>query len=197
MMFSIFPSPIVRDEFRISYEDNLDLIEKFKAEEQLVPMPSGKYPCGSYTSFYTNTNVLDMPELADLKSYILETVSNLHYNLGLGGELEFTASWFTINRQHGYHEQHNHCPDIWSGVYYVRAEHGDATINFINKNLVDTGWPYDAPKNLMNDYVSSEKVCIPTTGMFLLFPSYLSHKVEQQTIDSERVTIAFNLNVKK
>lgn len=197
MMLNIFPVPIARDDFRFHYNDNNELIEKFKKEEQNVLMPEGKYPIGSYTSFYTNTTVLDMPELADLREYILNAVNDLHASIGLGGELEFTASWFTINRQYSYHEQHNHIPDVWSGVYYVKAEHGDATINFINKNLIDTGWPYDALKLNMNDFISTEKVCTPTTGMFLIFPSYLLHKVEQQNIDSERITIAFNLNVKK
>ena len=81
MMFSIFPSPIVQDEFRISYEDNLDLIKKFKDEEQSVPMPPSKYPQGSYTSFYTNTNVLDMLELADLKEYIFQLMPLEHLEI--------------------------------------------------------------------------------------------------------------------
>jgi uncharacterized protein (TIGR02466 family) len=197
MFLSIFASPIIRDDFKLSYNDNLDLINQFKLEEQSVAMTTNKYPLGSYTSFHTNTSVLDIPVLSELKKYIFESVNNLHQSIGLGGTLEFTSSWFSINRQYGYHEAHNHCPDIWSGVYYVKAEHGDATINFINKNLLDTGWPYNACKYAINDFNSTEKICTPTTGMFLIFPSYLSHKVEQQTIKSERISIAFNLNVKK
>ena len=156
----------------------------------------GKYPSGSYTSFFNNEDIIGLPQLDILRNFIKETVQDMHQSVGLAGELKFTNSWFSINRKHSYHETHNHCPDIWSGVYYLQADPNDATISFINNNLVNSGWPYAAFKVTNTDHVTSQVNCPVSTGLLLVFPSYLQHKVNQQEVDSERITIAFNMSVK-
>lgn len=155
----------------------------------------GKYPVGSYTSFFNNEDILGLPQLDILRQFIREGVEAIHRSVGLGGELRFTNSWFSINRKGSYHEPHHHCPDIWSGVYYVQADQADAAISFMNRNLNDTGWPYMAPKIDNTDLITSQVNCPVSTGLLLIFPSHLRHKVNQQEADSERITIAFNMGI--
>jgi uncharacterized protein (TIGR02466 family) len=156
---------------------------------------TGKYPVGNYTSFYANQDIIGLPQLVELKNFIKTTVQQIHNSIGLAGKLEFTNSWFSINRKYGYHETHNHCPDIWSGVYYLQAEEQDATISFTNRNLINSGWPYGAQKVHHTDFISSKMTCPVKTGLLVIFPSYLDHNVDQQLSDNERISIAFNLNV--
>lgn len=195
--YNIFPVPVYRSEFNKSEMVRDHIVQYFKDVEMFDTVDyTGKYPVGSYTSFYNNENILGLPQLVELHTFIKDTVQNIHQSVGLYGNVEFTNSWFSINRKYSYHESHNHCPDIWSGVYYVQAEESDATISFLNKVMIDSGWPYSAKKAAQTDFVSNKVTCPVKTGMLIVFPSYLDHMVNQHLTDNERVTIAFNLNIK-
>jgi uncharacterized protein (TIGR02466 family) len=136
------------------------------------------------------------PCLQDLAKFVHSAVTTVHTHTGLAGELNFTQSWANINRKYSYHEQHHHCPNIWSGVYYVQARDNDATICFVNSNIINSSWPYKADKIYNNDLNSSQTVCRVNSGMLLIFPSYLQHKVSQHMSDNERISIAFNMDLK-
>lgn len=194
--YDIFPVPLVRKDFYIEEDKKQEILTAFYDIEQTLPISNSSYPVGSYTSFDTVGKIFDMPLLDSIQDHILATAQELHNSIGLDGELELTKSWFSINRKNSYHGIHHHCPDIWSGVYYLQADQTDATISFMNPNILQTNWPFKAKRLDFNDYNSSEKICKVSGGMLLLFPSYLQHHVAQQVADTERVTIAFNLNLK-
>ena len=86
---------------------------------------------------------------------------------------------------------HNHIPDIWSGIYYVQAEENDARICFYDLNKT-SNWPWRP----VESNFSSMKMFAPKTGKLYLFPSYIMHEVEQQTTESDRISISFNIGVK-
>ena len=195
-LFDIFKVPLARSDFYISEKEKQKIINTFYKIEQSLPILENSYPVGSYTSFDTVAKIFDLTELSSIKEHALKSAQDLHTKVGLEGELELKKSWFSIHRKHSYHGIHHHCPDIWSGVYYLQAEQEDASISFLNNNLVSTSWPYKSRKSQTNDYTSSEKTCKVSGGMMLLFPSYLYHHVTQQVTDRERITIAFNLNLK-
>lgn len=195
-IFDIFKVPLARSDFYISEEEKQNILKEFYQIENSFPMMENSYPAGSYTSFGTIDKIFDLEVLASIKDHALQSCQELHNSIGLSGELDLTKSWFSINRKHSYHGIHHHCPDLWSGVYYLQAEQEDATISFLNNNMISTSWPYKSQKSQMNDYTSSEKTCKVSGGMMLLFPSYLYHHVSQQLTDRERITIAFNLNLK-
>lgn len=195
-IFDIFKVPLARSDFYIDEEEKQKILNLFYTIEKKLPILNNSYPVGSYTSFDTVDKIFDLEELDSIKQHILSSAQELHNKIGLSGELELTKSWFSINRKNSYHGIHQHCPDLWSGVYYLQADQDDACINFINSNIMNTNWPFKSPKTQLTDYNSSEKICKVSGGMLLLFPSYLYHHVSQQTTDKERVTIAFNLNLK-
>lgn len=193
----LFPCPLFKFDYQNSFRDLNLFVKKIKdIEKQDFNDISLKYTHGSYTSFYSLENIINEQEFTDLKSFIENAVSDVHRQSGLGGELEFTRSWANINRKYSYHEEHHHCPNIWSGVYYVQAADNDATISFMNMNILNSSWPYKAKKLYQNDINSSQTVCKASTGMLLIFPSYLRHKVDQHMSDNERISIAFNMDLK-
>lgn len=195
---NLFPVPFFRfdyfkaEDLRTSIVDDLLTLEEEDNNDYSL-----KYPKGSYTSFYSRDCVFDLSKLQELKKFISESVKAADRYLGFDEDLKFTKSWFSINRQYSFHEQHHHCPNIWSGVYYLQADQNDATISFLNKNLIDTGWPYRSKKIENTEFNSTQTVIRPETGMLLVFPSYLHHKVDQQNSTNDRITIAFNMDRKK
>lgn len=195
--YNIFPVPVFRFEFDLAEPIRAEMVPFFKDVEKTDHVNfSNRYTANSYTSFYSNEDIIGLPQLEKLRNFIKNSAQQVHNSVGLAGELSFTNSWFSINRQYGFHEAHNHVPDIWSGVYYLQATEQDATISFVNKSIVDTGWPYKAKKLSQTDFVSSQVTCPVKTGMLIIFPSYLEHKVNQQLTDSERFNIAFNMSVR-
>lgn len=194
-LIGLFSVPL----FRFDFSDHIFLrktiLDKFlEIEKNDFNNYDQKYPRGSYTSFYSRQTIFDIPGIKDLETFIKDCVNIADKQIGLSGDLEFTKSWFSINRKYSYHEQHHHCPNVWSGVYYVQTGTDDATISFINKNLIDTGWPYRSNKEMNTEYNSTQTVCKPESGMLLVFPSYLHHKVDQHLSDNDRITIAFNMD---
>jgi len=197
MLKDIFSVPVYKTDCFINEELKQSIINQFYKIESEMPIEPNSYPVGSYTSFNKIVHIFDeVSELAPIKNSALAAATDIHNQLELGGTLKFTSSWFAINRKNSYHEEHHHAPNVWSGVYYLQAEPGDANFIFVNKNLTDSSWPYSAPKIGNNNFISNEMVASPYSGMLILFPSYLHHKVSQQLQDRERIMIAFNLDVK-
>jgi uncharacterized protein (TIGR02466 family) len=185
--YNLFSTPLFRSYFE---QENLNsIIDDFKFIEK---KHNAFYTINSFTSHSIIDNILKKEQLKDLKKFIISQINKINIISEINNAMEIDCSWFSINRFGGYHEEHNHLPSIWSGVYYIKAEDSDSNITFINKNLTDTGWPYTTNKNSSNPIVSQQTSCSVSAGMLLIFPGYLKHKVEQQTRDSERITISFN-----
>lgn len=188
----LFSVPVFRLKYLYAEElqnSVLDLFYKIEKEDT-SPIP---YSMNGYTS-YCKDNILDLDECKDLKKFISAAVTRINNDVGIAGTPKLKNSWFSINRKYSYHERHNHLPEVWSGVYYVKSDIEDAPLTFINKNL-ESHWPF-SNSLFNNDYNSSIANFFVETGIMYIFPSYLDHAVDQQTKDNDRVTIAFNFGIK-
>jgi uncharacterized protein (TIGR02466 family) len=188
---NLFPIPVGMDKYPNANDIKQTLVPKFKEQEKLVECNT-YYP-GGYTSYGSDESILQWNECSDLVKFITNSVTDVHAGCGLSGDVNLQNSWFSINRKHALHENHMHLPSTWSGVYYVQCD-GDAPgLTFINKHL-ESGWPY-CQADTLGDYSSNSCTVQPSTGSIIIFPSYFTHKVEQQRTDNERISIAFNFGV--
>jgi uncharacterized protein (TIGR02466 family) len=100
-------------------------------------------------------------------------------------------AWININPQYGYNVPHKHSGFMWSGCYYVTVPEADeessGSIEFLSPLIVP------------GEYATLGALCYadkittrPKAGDMLLFPSYLTHWVVPNSVDAERITIAFN-----
>jgi uncharacterized protein (TIGR02466 family) len=190
-VYNMFPAPVATGVYSNNDAVKETLIPKFKEYEQNVKCEN--YWHGGYTSYGTDEGVLYWDECKDLIDFIGSNVANFHSFCGLKGNVGLQNSWFSINRRHALHEKHNHLPSTWSGVYYIQCDEEDSGITFVNKHL-DSNWPY-CERTEPTEYNSGVSTIQPQSGSLVIFPSYLDHKVEQQTTDNERITIAFNFGV--
>lgn len=112
------------------------------------------------------------------------------YTVGLNyqGDLFKTGgSWTSFYRKGGLHFDHMHPYSRIAGVYYYQSNEKDGNIKFLNPNphIHYCGFPGDA--------ISMETLSYaPKVGRILLFPGWLVHRVEMNTTDHERISIAFN-----
>ena len=188
----LFPVPIFGAEFDNSEELRKVMMPILRDIEDTDPDPH-IYSAKGYTNYNPAQQIIDRPELEELRNFIFNIGMNANETIGLKSNLMFTGSWFSINRLYSTHLPHNHIPSTWSGVYYVQATEEDATLTFIDKNK-ECSWPW-ASNMEITAYTTPQFSIKPKTGRLIIFPSYLQHLVAEQKVDAERATISFNMAI--
>ena len=144
---------------------------------------------GNVTS--TNNYVLRDKRLSSLGSFFndsLQEYGQTTLSLKDNLSLQLTQSWVNYTKKGQFHHKHAHPNSIISGVFYIQAIKGIDKIYFFNDrfNQIKT-----YPKEL-NPYNSDSWWLPATTGTLYLFPSHLTHMVEQVTTDDTRISMSFN-----
>jgi len=102
-----------------------------------------------------------------------------------------TSCWANISQIGEGHRAHIHPNNILSGVYYAQALGGCGEIVFDDprpqaKVLI--------PKPIQETPLNTHEFRIqPKSGMLVMFPSWLSHRVTVSKSKEERISIAFNI----
>jgi uncharacterized protein (TIGR02466 family) len=103
-----------------------------------------------------------------------------------------TQSWLNYTEKNQYHHKHQHPNSLVSGVFYVNCDEEHDKIKFFNQEYqtikLDT-----QNFNLWNSESWWFEV---KTGDIILFPSSLTHMVENKQGDNTRISLAFNTFVK-
>ena len=143
------------------------------------------------TTFSKEQLVNDVEQygLQALHSAILESVNSYCGNIKYPNpDFALTESWFNFYQTSDFQYDHTHPQNRISGVYYYNATESDGKIRFQtpNPHMQFGGFPSD---RIAVDAVSYR----PKTGRIILFPSWLSHRVNINETTGERISIAFNL----
>jgi uncharacterized protein (TIGR02466 family) len=103
-----------------------------------------------------------------------------------------TQSWLNYTKTNQYHHKHQHPNSLVSGVFYINCNEEFDKIKFFNENY-KTIKPEVKEWNIWN----SESWWFPVkTGDVILFPSSLTHMVENKQGDNTRISLAFNVFIK-
>tara|TARA_B110000503_G_C7060683_1_gene376495 strand:+ start:121 stop:645 length:525 start_codon:yes stop_codon:yes gene_type:complete len=88
--------------------------------------------------------------------------------------------WGNISSKYNYNHIHHHGknPNSWSGVYYLQTPPNSGDL------VLHSFWDTDIIQQFH-----------PKTGDVVLFPSSLSHSVEPNLSNEDRVSISFNLQI--
>lgn len=100
-------------------------------------------------------------------------------------------SWINVSKPNGFQFSHTHEPSMVSGVYYHKTSGKDGNIIFKSPNPYFT--PYEFPNNGAECSRLAEYT--PIAGRILLFPSWLSHFVDVNKTQEERISLSFNLRL--
>ncbi len=136
------------------------------------------------------------PQFASLFLKIQERVEAYWKQLLYTTELHPTLfdSWANIHTKGNWTMQHCHNDGYWgsshiSGVYYVNKNINEVDIEFIDP--LDMIHRLTPAQNMMG--IHSKATSFQTqTGDLVLFPSWLSHRVNKNKFDEDRIAISFN-----
>jgi len=105
-----------------------------------------------------------------------------------GPAFTVTESWFNFSKTNGFQFDHTHAGSRISGVYYYQTNNNDGNIRFQNPN------PFAHFRGFPADGVPNESISYkPKNGRIILFPSWLTHRVNKNLTSNERISISFNL----
>jgi hypothetical protein len=176
----LFPTPVG------AYEIDVDLDFVYKKITEYTSAPHFLLE-DSDSSFGQDSNILQDPDLADLRLKLLECIKDYTDTTCLQ-ELEITGAWYNQMRKGNKVTLHRHEGSVISGAFYVKTDENTVPLRFQTPLK-----PYkmnDLYENFNSQYASSGVQINPQPGSLLLFPSWLEHETDAEK--GERCVISFN-----
>ena len=186
-----FPTPIVCD---TTFDIDVLALEKFCLNLKNTTPGRTSTNYGGWQSEDLNYSI---PELEPLKEKIIQLSVLMHKEFKLKKSFKPVLDniWVNINPKGGFNIPHIHGESIFSGVFYVKAKEGNGKINFAHPapNIL-----YHLPELIIDQWSNSNSSNVfhyPQPGKMIMFPSWISHYVEPNLLDQDRISIAFNLKL--
>ena len=144
---------------------------------------------GNVTS--VDNNVLNKPELQSLTEFLnnsLQEYFNTVYAPKTDANLCISQSWVNYTKPGQFHHKHAHPNSLISGVFYIQAAKETDKLYFFKDGFQQLKV---IPKDF-NVYNSDSWWLAAATGTLYLFPSSLTHMVEQVKGEDTRISLSFN-----
>jgi uncharacterized protein (TIGR02466 family) len=198
MTFSVetfFPIPVMFDNIERPVIDNsLTIARKFINDNKWITSPNGK----TITTYNTDTEFNYLGKIGDtsLLAEINIKVRDFLKIIGINPDLELQIeSWLNLNKPGTYHDQHEHFGSILGGVVYLAASSDSGDLVFHDPVKVRTQANSLTKKHRTTSSKFNYEVIksTPVTGKIVLFESWMTHSVEINKSNDDRISIAFNV----
>ena len=105
--------------------------------------------------------------------------------------------WININKPGDYNIKHVHPTNNLSGVLWIKAPQNSGDIVFDSPNNFES---FLENKSYNDDFKKSYFIddsyhCYPTEGRMIVFPSHLSHHVQENKSNEDRISVSFNIRL--
>jgi uncharacterized protein (TIGR02466 family) len=136
----------------------------------------------------------------EIKKAIQVIASTQHiYNndFGVKDDLEFGIDnyWININNNNSYNIAHTHPNSLFSCVFYVKTPKDSGDILFCRNQMEDF---ILNPLTKNNNAYNFQHIKYPAIKKRVItFPSYVSHFVEENKSNEDRISISFNYTIKR
>jgi len=182
---NIFPTPVWTITNEISDEDIAEL-ERF-SREMVKTQPnldiSSKRGGGGSSKVLTIAHPVLMPIIEKCTGMLVKDYESVT-------PLTLLNYWVNVNSPGAYMIPHLHPRSVLACTLYIKTPPRSGKITFINPNLAARQHFYSA-KDVDANYKSYSFQPVP--GLFIAFPSWLDHGVEENLSDEDRISISFNL----
>lgn len=186
IIHGLFPTPVVFSS--IDREFTEQELEFFKKSGETTYKNEG-----NTTSL--NRYIVNEPEMATIKAEIQTAIDYYMDNI-IKAKPEvkayITQSWMNFTSEKQWHHKHEHPNSFLSGVYYIDADKENDKITFFKNGykqikLQPSEWIWWNAESWWFEVES---------GKIVVFPSHLTHMVEQKAGKNVRCSLAFNTFLK-
>ena len=132
------------------------------------------------------SNLIPFVELTPIRKYIDEHT--------ITSKLKHGRAWVNINPLGGYNVAHTHPNSDYTFVYYVTESAVPIVLSHPHQ-FEQFNHAASVDEKYGKDYVLSMHKIYPKRGDILMFPSYVPHHVESNTVSQDRISISWNSDV--
>src|SRR5210317_452256 len=184
----IFPSEI--------YETKLDVNNKELAQHiLLLEKETDSTNLSNVGGWQSDDEFIKSEQAEEVKEAIALAVVDICNSLPYKKSVKVIMDngWANVNRFKDCNNSHEHPHCIWSCVYYVQADDDSGNITFLDTKVKRTMYNDEIYlENLTNPASTFTYQCVPQTGKLIVFPSYLTHRVEPNLTVNPRISISCN-----
>ena len=145
------------------------------------------------SGWHSPTNMHEDPTFEHLVGELDYAMKRIFMDESLDNEPFLANMWANINYKGSYNKAHLHANSLWSGVYYIKTPKDCGVLKLQDPKSVSL---MVKPKRNNNNFpqhswtqISFEAVA----GRLIIFPSYLTHWVEENKNEEERISVSFNV----
>lgn len=154
---------------------------------------------------YTNVNgwqsdplfMMKDPKLNFFLERLIKNVNQClvnHYMIRDNVDTNVPRMWINISNKYSYNVVHTHPFSHYTGVFYVKTAEKCGDISLYQNSATE----YQETLFRRQEIRKDKKICPsivyePIEGRLLLFPSTLSHGVDMNRSDSDRISISFDI----
>jgi uncharacterized protein (TIGR02466 family) len=182
----LFATPVYHGDSGIElFEDEIEFIK----DMQIIPAKNN--------SVSSDMNVLTNEIFSRCRNICEQHLKNFS-DVVIDCEQTFfiTDSWIAKTQCNESHHNHFHPHSIISGVLYLQSYSDSGNINFHHKSSLKNYFHLNYSIKNYNVFNSDKWSYSPKTGEILLFPSWLSHSVDENKNSLPRIILGFNTFVK-
>ncbi|HUN70832.1 MAG TPA: TIGR02466 family protein [Steroidobacteraceae bacterium] len=152
------------------------------------PAPAGRTNRGGWNS--REMDVLERPVWAPLRQAVQAACAAALGEMGRAGRPFELQSWVNLHDRGGFNFLHMHEASLLSGSFYLDVPAGSGALCFRDPRA---GVLHGSVKGSVPNGHADVRLQ-PSTGLLVLFPSWMEHYVEPHESDAPRICIAFNAN---
>ena len=167
--------------------------KKAFTDTMLMPADAGSMRGGGRTN--ANHNVQDphmWDELHDFMVWLEPVVKQVWQEWDMQDiQLDVMNSWTNITNKGGFVIEHDHSPAHMALSIYLDKPEGSGNIEF--RNPLHSSWTYmpRSHDNYSKQDFWQEVIC--NTNDVLIFPAWLSHRVQANKVNANRIVMSMNV----
>ena len=142
--------------------------------------------------WHSPTNMNELPEYKKLIDVLYEAQRTIYEQEHLDSEPYLGNMWANINPPGGMNRAHMHPNALWSGVYYVKAHPDSGHLKVDDPRAAAS---MSRPRQKSGPTPSRlwrETSFEPKAGRLIMFPAWLTHCVDPNKSNDNRISVSFN-----
>ena len=193
----VFPSLIIREKIEDydKYKDELILYAYEQEKKDPDGLKNSKNLGWQSQHKYANSQ-------NPVSSIVINLIKSILNNKNIFNIKDLSKArmqmWININKPGQLNNRHDHPGSDLSGVFWVKSLQKSGNLTFHSPNVMTQF----AQINSIKDEIGKKLFTTPTIeiepleGVIVLFPSDLSHAVQKNNSDEDRISVSFNIDLR-
>lgn len=177
---------------------NVDNIELKRYSNDLKTQEVGVSK-SNFLGWQSDTLTVPSDQIDLLVKEILNRAEVLKSIVGFKKEFRLYLNnlWININQTSSFNRPHIHPGSVFSGVYYVDCNTDSGSIVFLHPSMAQKILVRESTVGVFSEFSAATNTVTPEIGKLIIFPSWVEHYVEPNLSTEDRISIAFNIDIKE